>query len=166
MPLPADSLIQKAIDQRKRKRYEEALVSALVAAEAEPRNANAWWQVSLNHWCMGDASNAAVALRRTVNLAPRFAEGWALLGRTLVKTGEQDEAKKAFEKAIEIDAENLKALEALSSIYASEDDKTQDDAELSILERIERLAGLSSLQLNRTGTLHYRNQNLFARTGT
>jgi tetratricopeptide (TPR) repeat protein len=117
MPFTADSLIEKAIDQRKRKRYEEALVSALVAAEAEPQNANAWWQVSLNHWCMGDARNAAVALRSTVNLAPRFAEGWALLGRTLVKTGEQDEAKKAFEKAIEIDAENPKALEALSSIY-------------------------------------------------
>ncbi len=96
-----------------------------------------------------------------MNLAPHFADGWARLGSALVRTEEEDEAKEAFETAMEIDPENLEALEALSSIYASENDEDQDDAELSILGRIERLAGLSSFQLNRIGTLHYRKKHLF-----
>ena len=161
MPLTADELIKKAIEQRNRKRYEEALVSSLAAADANPQSADAWWQVALSRWSLGDARNSVPALRKTVALAPHFAAGWARLGSALMKTGEGDEAREAFEEALEADPDLIEALQALSGIYAGEDDHGQDEAELSILGRIEDLAGLSSIQQNRFGILHYRRNQFF-----
>jgi len=161
MSLTADELIKKAIEQRARKRYEEALVSSLGATQADPNNANAWWQVALSRWEFGDARNAVPALRNALSLAPHFATGWARLGSALMKTGECEEAREAFEEAVDRDPEIIEALEALSGIYADEDNHEQDELELSILTRIENLAGLSSRQMNRFGILHYRRNHFF-----
>lgn len=48
MPLNVEELIEKSKEQRGRKRYEEALVSALAAAEQDDENSEAWWQVALS----------------------------------------------------------------------------------------------------------------------
>jgi tetratricopeptide (TPR) repeat protein len=161
MPLTVDELIEKSKDQRKRERYEEALVSSLAAVDAEPDNADAWWQVALNRRAIGDTRNVVPALRKTVELAPHFATGWARLGSALMIIKEDGEAKKSFETALKCDSEELEALEALSEIYSRDEDGTQDEEELSILSRIEDQAGLSSLQLNRFGNLHYKKKHFY-----
>lgn len=154
--LTADELIEKSKDQRKRKRHEEALVSALAAADAESDNADAWWEVSLCRLAIGDERNAIPALKKTVELSPDADRAWSRLGLSLLNTGKEDEARKAFLEALSWDPKNIDALEAMSSIYAREDEQDQDDEEISVLERIEELSYLSSAQLNRFGILHYR----------
>lgn len=156
MPLTVDDLIEKARDQRSRKRYEESLVAALAAVEDEPDNSEAWWQVSLSRIAMGDRRNAIAALRKTVELAPEANNAWTRLGELLLEEGEQDDAKDALCEALSWNEEDLDALEGMSQIYASENDSDQDDEESSVLERIERLSYLDSRQLNRFGNLHYR----------
>lgn len=157
MPLSADELIEKAQDQRKRKRPEEALVSALAAVEADPDNSDAWWEVALSRIALNDTRNAIFALEKTVEISPEADGAWARLGTLRLKNGEQDDAKEAFIEALDWHSESIDALEGMSKIYASEDDKDQDEEEASVLERIERLSYLDSNQRNRCGILHYRN---------
>lgn len=158
MPLTAGELIEKCKDQRKRKRYEEALVSALAATGEDPDDADAWWQVALCRLTIGDDKNAIAALKKTVELAPEADNAWSRLGALLKKHGEIEEAKEAFLECLSWDRENLDALEGMSSIYADEDEHDQDEEEISVLERIEDLSYLSSFQSNRLGILHYRNK--------
>lgn len=158
MPLSVDDLIEKAKEQRGRKRYEEALVSALAAVEQDNENSEAWWQVALSRSALGDNKNTIIALRKTVELNQGASNAWARLGDLLLKEGETDEAKDAFDWALIYDSEQITALEGMSSIYAEENDEDQDEDEISVLERIERLAGLSKFQINRFGILHYRNK--------
>lgn len=157
MPLTSDELIEKSKEQRKRKRYEEALVSALAAVEADEDNAEAWWQVSLSRISLGDERNAILALRQTVELWPSADGAWAKLGELLVKADEQGEARDAFIEALDYNPENTEALEGMARIYSDENDKSQDDEEASVLERIERLTYLDRYQKNRVGILHHRN---------
>ena len=156
MPLSVEELIEKAKEQRSRKRYEEALVSALAAVKQDEYDSEAWWQVALCRKSLGDTRNTIVALRETVELEPEASNAWALLGNLLMSTGEKDEAREAFEITLDYDDEQLTALEGMSSILAEEDDKDQDEEELSILARIERLSSLSPFQINRVGILHFR----------
>lgn len=157
MPLSVNELIEKAKEQRGRKRYEEALVSALAAAEQDDENSEAWWQVALSRSALGDTKNTIAALRKTVKLNRGASNAWARLGDLLLKEGETKEAKDAFEWALIYDAEQTMALEGMSSIYADENDADQDADEISVLERIEKLSGLSKFQINRFGIVHYRN---------
>jgi tetratricopeptide (TPR) repeat protein len=156
MRLSVDDLIEKAKDQRNRKRYEESLVSALAAVESEPGNGEAWWQVALSRTALGDSRNAIVALRTTVELEPSANNAWTRLGNLLLKEDEEAEAKDALLEALSWDQDDVDALEGMSRIYAFEDDGEQDDEESSVLERIERFTYLDSRQLNRYGNLHYR----------
>lgn len=160
MPLSVGELIEKAKDQRGRKRYEEALVSALAAVELDNQNSEAWWQVALSRSVLGDRKNTIVALRKTVELNRGASNAWARLGDLLLQECETEEAKDAFEWALAYDPEQTMALEGISAIYAEEDDQDQDDHEISVLERIERLSGFSKTQINRFGILHYRNNRI------
>lgn len=163
MPPNTEDLIERAKNERTRGRYEEALVSAIAAADKDPENANAWWQVALNRLALGDARNAVPALNRTVKLAPHFASGWAHLGSALLQTGEKQSAQEAFERALQEEPEQEEALEALADVYfqQNKDSNSVDDKELSVLTRLEEVAGLSSPQLNRIGALHYMNKDFF-----
>ena len=160
MALSADELIEKSKEQRNRKRYEESLVSALAASDDEPDNSEAWWQVALSRTALGDTWNAIIALRKTVELEPSANNAWTRLGKLLLDQDEKDEAKEALLEALSWNENELDALEGMSRIYASEDDKEQDDEECSVLERIERLSYLDSRQMNRYGNLHYRHGRL------
>ena len=71
MPLTADELVQKSKVQRERRRYEEALISSIAAAESDHDNAGAWWQVALNRLSLSSfftrldaAWNAPISLGR------------------------------------------------------------------------------------------------------
>lgn len=163
MPLTTKELLDKAIDQRTRGRFEEALVSAIAASKASPDNADIWWQVALCRLALSDNRNAIPALERTVELAPWFALGWARLGTAYMKEGDEDAAVEALETALEEDDEQQEALEALADVYSRRNNNNNipDEKELSILKRLEGVKGLSSFQLNRIGVLHYQQKNYF-----
>ncbi len=156
MPLSVDELIEKSKDQRNRKRLAESLISALAAVQEEPDNSEAWWQVSLSRMALGDRRNAIISLRKTVDLEPSANNAWTRLGNLLMEENKQDEAKEAFMEALGWYEDDLVALQGMSRIYAAEDDTTQDEEEVSVLEKIERLSNLNSIQLNRYGNLHYK----------
>ena len=155
MALTADDLIEKAIDQRNRKRYDEALVSGLAAVELEPNNANTWWQVALAHWMLSEHKKNLPVLRKVVELAPGFANGWARLAQVLEKLENNGEALVAFERALAEEEDHEGALRGIARMYPELEDARTDEKELHVLERIEALYGLSNWQTNRIGVLYY-----------
>lgn len=161
MALTADDLIEKAIDQRNRKRYDEALVSGLAAVELEPDNANTWWQVALAHWMLSDHKKNLPVLRKVVELAPGFANGWSRLGQVLEELDNNREALTAFERALSEDADHEGALRGLARLYPELEDARTDAEELHVLERLEALHGLSNWHTNRIGVLYYQSGNNF-----
>jgi hypothetical protein len=162
---PVAELVDKAIDQRRRGRHAEALLSAIAATELESDNANAWWQVSLNRWTLGEAKLAAVALERTVELAPHFAPAWACLGTARLKSGDKSDAFQAFKTALDRDAENEEALrgavEVLEDFEKNDPPRADPELLLSFLTRLEQMGRLSASQLNKVGILHYNNKSYY-----
>ena len=156
MPLSADELIDKSRNQRKRKRHDEALVSALAAVESDPENSDAWWEVALCRIVLKDTRNAIIALENTVVISPDADGAWGKLGTLRLDNGDQDEAKVAFREALYLNSKNTEALEGMSKVYSRQDNKTRDEEEALVLERIELLSYLDSFQLNRFGIIHYR----------
>jgi len=47
MQITEADLVEKAKGQRRRKRYEESLVSALAAVDDDPESSEAWWRLPL-----------------------------------------------------------------------------------------------------------------------
>lgn len=159
MALSASDLIEKAKEQRRERRYAEAVVSAQSATQAEPNNADAWWQLALCFLATENDAEAMPALRSTTELAPGYAYGWTLYGTTLLRMGKPDLARAAFERAIEENPDEVDALSELANIYEKVED---EDAELKMLERLERLKRLPDGQLNRIGILYHRKKNFIA----
>ena len=154
--LTAEEFIEKTINQRKRGRNEEALISAMAATDLEPNNANAWWQVALTYLNLNNTASAIKALRKTVELAPHFDTGWSYLGKELLKIEKEDEAIDAFQEAVALDEENIEALENIFKIYSKTNKKENDDYLSYILSQIEKISDLDSYQLNYYGIIHHR----------
>lgn len=148
----ADDLIEKAKDQRKRGRHDEALVSANSATQLEPARAEAWWQVAINMIDVVGTREALPALNKTVELAPHFAYGWTRRSQILLEIGKAAEAKAGFETAVALDESDTEALIALAQMYEAEKDV---EGELRVLTALEPQISLSSYALNRLGILHY-----------
>lgn len=71
---------------------------------------------SLGNACLaqGDASSAAVHLRRAVEHDPGYSAAWKLLGKALVELGRDDEAERCWTLGIE-------AAEAKGDIQAAKE---------------------------------------------
>jgi tetratricopeptide (TPR) repeat protein len=165
MSLTVGELVDKALDQCRRGRHAEALVSAIAATELESDNPDAWWQVSLNRWMLGDAKLAVVALERTVELAPHYAPAWARLGAARLKNGDKSDALGAFKTALDRDADNEEALrgavEVLEDFEKSDPSRADPELLLSVLTRLEQMGGLSPYYLHKVGILHYDNKSYY-----
>lgn len=94
--MTADELIEKAKDQRKRGRLEEALISARQASTLDSQNADAFWQIALCQIELGPIANAVAPLEEVVKLAPRFARGWSRLGLALLQAEENERPLQAL----------------------------------------------------------------------
>ncbi len=154
----AEELIEKAKDQRKRGRLEEALISARQASNLDSQSADAFWQVALCQIELGQAAKAVAPLEKVVEFAPRFARGWSRLGLVLLESGGTAKAKECLEKAVELDADEVDALVELAKLY--ELDK-QSEEELGVLQALEAATDLTPYQLNRLGILHHDRKDFY-----
>jgi VWFA-related protein len=81
---------------------------------AVPHTASRNWnlaikQVTARNWTAGEAP-----LRAVVEAAPKFAPGWAALGTVCSNLGKSEDARKALERAIELDPKPLAPYLALA----------------------------------------------------
>jgi tetratricopeptide (TPR) repeat protein len=140
---------------------DEALASALAAAQAEPTSSETWWQLALVYISLNDYRNAITALEKTIEIEYDVDGAWARLGWALEKTEGYESAKDACIEALALNSENELALETLAIINERNDIISEDDDSIHILERLEKYKTLSTSQNVRLGILHYRNDRPF-----
>ncbi|MCU1756331.1 tetratricopeptide repeat protein [Pseudomonas helleri] len=156
-----EELIEKARDQRRRDRYEEAVVSAKAATVQAPDNADGWWLLALNNISLGRKEAALEALKETNDKAPYFAQAWVKRGSLELVLGAPEEAASSFETALNFDNEEIEALRGLAQIYGQNDDTEKRAEEILVLTKLDELESLSPWHLNRLGILHFLNKHGF-----
>ena len=75
--------------------------------------------VALDYELLNDNSAAIHWLERAVAIEPRNTEAWYFLGRTYYTSARLPEARKTFEKVLELDPHNAKAENSLGLIEES-----------------------------------------------
>jgi tetratricopeptide (TPR) repeat protein len=83
----------------------------------------------------GSHTKAYAYFRAAANTAPDFDSPWVNLGILYRRAGYSNLAEMAYERAIEVDSENLTAWENLAFLYAQEG---QDTLAQSIMHRVEK----------------------------
>ncbi|TWC30227.1 tetratricopeptide repeat protein [Pseudomonas sp. SJZ079] len=159
--MDVEELIEKARDQRKRDRYEEAVISAKAATVQDPDNADGWWLLALSNISLGRKEAALEALKETNDKAPYFAQAWAKRGSLELDLGAPEEAASSFETALDCDNDEIEALRGLAHIYGQNNDTEKRTEEILVLTKLDELQGLSSWELNRLGILHFLNNHGF-----
>ncbi|WP_116812895.1 tetratricopeptide repeat protein [Steroidobacter cummioxidans] len=154
MTLSVEELVAKAKDQLRRGRHDEAQISAREATRQDANEPNAWWM--LGRACLGlkDHAGAARAFGKVTELAPDYADAWALYGNALYEVGRRDEAEEPLRNAFRLGTENGLALFNLAEWCEEQKD---EEGEYGALARLEELGNLDhhSLVL-RLGTAHWR----------
>jgi predicted Zn-dependent protease len=79
-----------------------ALANFLRMLEAGKEGALLRYSLGNEYSKTGDASNAALHLRRAVELDPDYTAAWKLLGRALADAGRADEALQAYTAGIAV----------------------------------------------------------------
>lgn len=92
-------------------------------AEAEPRNATAWYVIARAYGSkdynigLGQPTDAATAYRKVVQLNPQWAEAWNALGITDLEIGQWQEAANALEHATQISPQRTTYWDFLCAAY-------------------------------------------------
>lgn len=159
--MDVEDLIEKARDQRRRDRYEEAVISAKAATIQDPDNVDGWWLLALSNISLGRTEAALEALKETNDKAPYFAQAWAKRGSLEFDLGALEEAASSFETALNCDNNEIEALRGLAHIYEQNDDAEKRAEEILVLTKLDELLSLSSWGLNRLGILHFLNNHGF-----
>jgi len=126
-----------AVLRVRQKRYDDALALLKKAVEADSKNAmvNFYYAYVLER-AEGDAATMRDFAKKTIELAPRFVEAYALLARVNLNSGENlDEAETTLKKAISVapGRDDIQMLLAQTYLRA---DRTEDArALLGIIER-------------------------------
>ena len=103
-PATASQFLGRSYYYQSRYRLSEALENARAAVKRAPEFGFGWERVAELEFSLGHAARAEVALNRSLELASRNAQAWALKGFLLLGRDRVDEAWNAFESALEIDA--------------------------------------------------------------
>tara|TARA_R100001377_G_scaffold56888_1_gene33893 strand:+ start:414 stop:2543 length:2130 start_codon:yes stop_codon:yes gene_type:complete len=161
--MDAEDLVNKAREQRARKRFEEAVISAKAATVQDPDNADGWWQLALNSYSLGRKDAALAAVSETTVHAPHCAAGWSRRGSWELEAGEEGLAEDSFYTALELDEDNIEALEGIAQIRGkgNSDNSLTRSEEIQILTKLDQITTLSSWSVNRLGVLHYQNKHGF-----
>ncbi len=94
----------------KKGNYMEAIESFKLSTELDPYKARYWSHLSLSLTKVPNSlKDAEDALLRAIKLEPDNAEFYVNLGQIYLKSGMKNEAYNQFEKALELNPENIKA---------------------------------------------------------
>ena len=85
-----------------------------------PKDARKAYEKGAKKFLDEDLLEAKGLLLEAVELHPEYAAAWTMLGRTLVRLAETDEARKAFERSIEADSAYVAPYRPLVRILVSE----------------------------------------------
>jgi Flp pilus assembly protein TadD len=102
-PKEADAHYQLGRIAREQGRYADALEHCQTAARIDDKHSSSevWREIGIVQLLAGDAEAARSALERYLDRRPYDPEGLCWYGRTMAKLGHRDEARSAFDQAIE-----------------------------------------------------------------
>ena len=153
-------LTDEAASLYRAKAYEEAVMKATAATRLNPESADAWWYLGLSRVALDDHSAALPAFQKVTELAASFAPGYSYLGKAQSATGDKISAKENFRLALSIKKNDVAGLVGLHTILHEEDDKSNDEEHVRILEDLDAECGLTQFQKNFLGILHHRNNRV------
>jgi len=99
------------------KNYPAAIEQLQKKILADPQSANAWLNLAIAYQGNRDPKAAAEAYRKVTELAPNSLQAWTSYANVLSEQGANDQAKAAFDKALQIDAKNAPALRGRGYLY-------------------------------------------------
>lgn len=107
LPQPAEAVIQTP-------RLDSQIAALESQVKTDPEDAEGWRKLGWSYFQTARYTDAARALRRSTALDPESAETFAFLGEALFRADKNARhmprsARRAFEKALQIDPENVKA---------------------------------------------------------
>ena len=102
-PILASEWLAESYYQQSRFELKEALRAAQAATERSPQFGFAWERLAELEFCFGRLSAAETALARSLELAPRNAQAWALRGFLALARDQPKTALPAFEQAMALD---------------------------------------------------------------
>ena len=102
-PADPDAHFQLGRIARQEGRYDAAFEHCRAAARADDKHCSSevWREIGVIDHLRGQAENARLALEKYLDRRPYDPEGQCWYGRTLIKLGLPDQAKAAFDQAIE-----------------------------------------------------------------
>jgi tetratricopeptide (TPR) repeat protein len=102
------------VEDFKKGNYMEAIESFKLSTELDPYKARYWSHLSLSLTKVPNSlKDAEDALLQAIKLEPDNAEFYVNLGQIYLKSGMKNEAYNQFEKALELNPENIKAQKGL-----------------------------------------------------
>jgi len=103
--------------------------------KAEPKNADAWFNVGMASFEMQKFGAALDAFQRAVALSPRWARAWGNVGVVHLCNGEYQKAVEAHEKAEKIAPKDTSLLFGLGNAYLH----TNNAKFWDVMEKLEKL---------------------------
>ncbi|WP_321471317.1 VWA domain-containing protein [uncultured Paludibaculum sp.] len=88
------------------------------ASPTLPRAASRSWEVAVKRLTSNDWGGSEGPLRATVQAAPKFAPAWAALGGVCSRQGKMEEARRALERAVELDPKPIAPYQMLVQAQA------------------------------------------------
>jgi tetratricopeptide (TPR) repeat protein len=111
----AEDYFRLGVDEFKKGNYIKAIEFFKLSTVLNPHKAKYWSHLSLSFTKVPNGlDDAEEALVQSIKLEPDNAEHYANLGQIYLKAGMKKEANNQFEKALEINPENIKAQKGLT----------------------------------------------------
>jgi tetratricopeptide (TPR) repeat protein len=155
--MTADQYHEKIKELRNDGNHQEAVSLSEQFIRDFPKDANAWWSLTLSNKGLEKYNDAIWAVKETIKLVPKWAPAWAEYGIILEFSGQLKEAVSAFEKALELDYQHYYSHFQLERIYKN---NKSNEKRLVHLEYLFSAGKLDSDEINTIGTLYYEKNNL------
>lgn len=100
----------------------------LAACGSKEDNRDSFYRKAENHYTAGRYDDAVLELKNALRIDPKFAQGYMLQGKILLRKGDMRGAYGNFNQAVEVDPELLEARAYLGQIYlaAGQLDKAEE----------------------------------------
>ena len=115
----------------KAEKYREAEIQFANSIQADPRFAEAHYQLSRAELQQGDVRAAAYELNKTISLDPNHLRAHVDLGAILLAAGQKDPAEQQLETALRLDSNDVEAHGELALLRASQGRMDEASKEIS-----------------------------------